>query len=97
MTTVSMNAQPIGEARADKREQAEGEGGIGRHRDPPAMRGGPTGVEDEIDGDCHRHAANPGEQGQRESSSHTTSSPPSSASCGGARRWSERSCLPFVI
>ena len=34
----------------------------------PAMRGGPTGIDDEIDRDCNRHPADPRQQGQREAS-----------------------------
>ena len=32
-------AQPVGKPRADQREQAECEGGVGRHRDTPTVRG----------------------------------------------------------
>ena len=58
--------QPIGKTRADERQQAEREGRVGRHGDPPAARGRAAGVEGEIDADGRRHPADPGQQRQRE-------------------------------
>ncbi len=60
--------QAIGEPRPDEREQAEREGGVGRHRDSPAVRRRMTGVEREVDGDRPRHASDSGQDRQREPS-----------------------------
>ena len=66
-TTVSMNARRRAEnARPDEREHAERERGVGRHRGSPAVRRRMAGVEREVDRDGHDHAADPGEQRQRE-------------------------------
>ena len=61
-------AQPVGKAGPDNREQAEGEGGVGRHRNAPPMHGRPTNVEEEVDRDGNRHAADPRQQWQRKPS-----------------------------
>ena len=54
-TIVSRNdAQPVEVARPDEREHAEREGGVGRHRDAPAVRGRSAGVDGEVDRDRHR-------------------------------------------
>jgi len=58
--------QAVGEAGPDEGEQAEREGGVRRHRDPPASGGATTGVEGEIEPDCGRHPADPGQERQRE-------------------------------
>jgi hypothetical protein len=52
-----------------KREQAEREGRVGRHRDAPAECGRTAHVEGEVDGDRRRHPADPGKQRQGEPSS----------------------------
>jgi hypothetical protein len=61
-------AQPVGKAGPHQREQAEREGRIGRHRDPPPTGGGAARVEEQVDGDRRRHAADRGKQRQREPS-----------------------------
>jgi hypothetical protein len=58
--------RPVLKARADEREQAKREGGVRRHHDPPAACGRASGIESEVDGDRHRHAADPRQQGQGE-------------------------------
>ena len=58
--------QAVRKARADEREQAEHEGGVGRHRDSPAVGGRAPRVEDEVDRDGDGHAADRGQQRQRE-------------------------------
>ncbi len=50
----------------DEREQPEGEGGVGRHRDRPALGGGAPGVEREVDRDRPGRTGEPCQQGQRE-------------------------------
>ena len=52
-TTVSMKARSrSGKARPDEREQPEREGGVRRHRDSPAVRGGAAGVDGQVDRDA---------------------------------------------
>ena len=59
-------AQSIREARPDESEQAEREGGVRRHRDPPAAGGATAAIEGEIDRDRRDHSADTGQERQRE-------------------------------
>ena len=58
-------AEPVREARADEREHAERERGVGRHRSAPAVRRGTAAVQREEDGDRDEHAAETGQERQR--------------------------------
>ena len=58
--------QAVGHAAPDEREQAERQRGVGRHRDPPAVRGRAAQVEREVDRDRGGHPADRGEHRQRQ-------------------------------
>ena len=65
-----VGADAIGQPAADQGERAEREGGVGRHRHAPAVLGRPSGVEDQVDADGHDHAAQPGQERQRDPAPH---------------------------
>src|SRR5437764_381784 len=48
-------AQAVRKPRADEREHAQGERGVGRHRRSPPMRRAAARVERDVDQDGHRH------------------------------------------
>ncbi len=60
------HAQPLRLARADERQGAERERGVGRHRRAPAAGVAIAGVDREVDQHGQRHAADRGEQRQRD-------------------------------
>ena len=59
-------ADPVGHVAPDHHEQAEREGGVGRHRDAPAVGAGTAGVDREVERDRHDHAEQPGRDRQQE-------------------------------
>ena len=58
--------EAIGNAAPEERQQTQGERGVRRHRDPPALGRGVTDVEGEVDRDGRRHPADRRQQRQRE-------------------------------
>jgi hypothetical protein len=54
-----VGADAIRQPAPDQGERAEGEGGVGGHRHPPAVHGGMSGVHHQEDGDGHGHAGQP--------------------------------------
>jgi hypothetical protein len=58
--------QAVRHATAGQPQQSECQGGVGRHRDPPAARGRAAQVEREVDRDRGGHPADRGEHRQRD-------------------------------
>ena len=52
-------AQSLGSIPAEQGEQAEGEGGVGRHRHAPTVRRRAPGIDRQIEPDGDRHPAEP--------------------------------------
>ena len=64
---MSRNARSrSGNRRPDQCQHAQREGGVGRHRDAPSVGRGMTGVDGQVDRDRDGHAAEGGENRQRQ-------------------------------
>ena len=63
------DAHAVRHAAPDQREHPQRQGGVGGHRDSPAVRRRAAEVEREVDRDRQRHAADRGEQGERQAPS----------------------------